>query len=457
MPLSRRDMLKRSTAAVGVLAVGNVHSLFSGSPAAAALHGVGPLVPDPDGLLSLPDGFRYTVLSRQGAPLEHGTVPGRFDGGAAFRGPGRTTYYVRNHEQSASATDPARAAADLTYDPGAVGGTTTLVIEDGDRVVDEYVSLAGTVKNCAGGTTPWGTWLTCEETFEDAGGPYEHKHGYVFEVDPAGPGRNRDPEPLVGMGRFQHEAVAVDPRDGEVYLTEDDSGPLGMLLRFIPARRPHGFGDYRAGGQLLAMRCFDGGDVVTDLSPYQQIGTRLRVEWVPVPDPDGGTAGEIRRQFDHVGVTGTPGGPITRARKLEGMWWSTSSQTASFVSSYARLTDGSLAQHDGQVWSLDPKAGQIRLELVLEYSADRQAERPNGPDNITVTPWGGLLLAEDHDGDKHLYAADKRGRIAPFARNEVSGGEMAGVCFSPDGRVLYTSIYDPGITFAITGPFQQLR
>ena len=451
--------MKQAAGTAGVVAVGNVSVLFTASPATAGER-IGALVRDPNGLLDLPEGFGYTVLSREGDPLRSGTglVPSRFDGGAAFRGHGRISYYVRNHELSNSAAYPVRADDSLTYDPGAVGGTTTLVLEDDQHVVDEYVSLAGTVKNCAGGVTPWGTWLTCEETEDFAGdSSYQRDHGYVFEVDPRNPSNNTRPQPILAMGRFQHEAVAIDPRTGEVFLTEDDSGPLGLFYRFVPNhRRPRGFGDYHEGGQLFAMRCVRDGKIATDLSPFQRIGDTLQVQWVPVPDADGRDMGSVRKQFDFVGSGPTIGGPITRARKLEGMWWSQREQLIYFVSSYARLSDGSLAEHDGQVWSYDPKRQQIRLEVCFKFNPDPLNEKPNGPDNITVTPWGGLLLAEDHDGGKHLYLASRSGRVVPFARNAISNNEMAGVCFSADGRTLYASIYTPGITFAITGPFQRM-
>ena len=458
MSISRRELMKQTAVASGILAVGNVSVLFSASPATAGER-VGELVPDPEGLLDLPPGFRYKVLSREGDPLRSGggLVPSRFDGGAAFRGKRKLTYYVRNHELSSSASYPVSADSSLTYDPGAVGGTTTLVIEDDREVVDEYVSLAGTVKNCAGGVTPWGSWLTCEETEDRAGdSSYQRDHGYVFEVDPRSPKRNENPTPILEMGRFQHEAVAIDPRTGEAFMTEDDSGPLGLFYRFVPVRRPHGYGDYRRGGQLFAMRCRNRrGEIVTDLSPYQTIGGTLSVEWIPVPDPEAKLLGSVRNQFDHPGSGPTPGGPITRARKLEGMWWSDAERLIYFVSSYARLSDGSLAEHDGQVWSYDPFRRRIRLEVCFKLNPNPQQEKPNGPDNITVTPWGGLLLAEDDSGTKHLYLANRHGRVVPFARNAISNNEMAGICFSPDGQTLYASIYTPGITFAITGPFHQ--
>ena len=291
--------------------------------------------------------------------------------------------------------------------------------------------------------TPWGTWLTCEETETKAGasgGAITKDHGWVFEVDPARPANNIDPTPLTGLGRFAHEAVVVDPQRGHLYLTEDASGPNGLVYRFTPNdRRPH-YGALRAGGTLDAMTCSDGGTHVPDLSVYTEPGTELSVAWIVVPDPLATTT-SIRKQFTN--------DQVTRSRKFEGTWWA--GGRAYIVCSFARLSDGSAAEHDGQVWSYDPKSGRLRLEVRFEVNADPDSDAPDGPDNITVSPYGGLFLAEDGEGVQHLFGVTPDGASYPFARNALNTEEFTGVCFAPDRQTMFANMQTPGITFAIIG------
>jgi secreted PhoX family phosphatase len=138
------------------------------------------------------------------------------------------------------------------------------------------------------------------------------------------------------------------------------------------------------------------------------------------------------------------------------MWWGNG--RAYVVCSYARLSDGSAAEHDGQVWSLDPRRQTLTLEAYFPRNPDPTgtgADIPDGPDNITVNPWGGLVVAEDGEGTQHLVAI-KDGQPALLARNAVSTSEFTGVNFSPDRRTLFANIQDDGYVFAITGPFARL-
>lgn len=282
-------------------------------------------------------------------------------------------------------------------------------------------------------------------------------HGYVFEVDPCDRRANRAPKPLKALGRYAHEAVVVDPRRGHLFLTEDASGPNGLLYRWTP---PHGFkhgrGKLRAladdAGVLQATKCFDaGGRFVDDLSRATRIGTVYGVDWVDVPDRDARTT-SVRKQFT--------GQEVTRARKLEGMWWGDGG--AYVVSSFAR--EESPVQHDGQVWFYDPRRRTLTLKVLLGVNpAPGQDGAFDGPDNITVSPYGGLVIAEDGEGVQHLFGATDSGRTYPIARNELNLGteqapeysEFTGVTFSPDGRTLFANIQDPGIMLAITGPWRR--
>ncbi|NUT29377.1 MAG: DUF839 domain-containing protein, partial [Streptomyces sp.] len=216
---TRRQLLSRTGAlGVSIAFAGNLTELFAGTAAAQNLGhtGYGPLVPDPNGLLDLPEGFRYRVLSREGDPLRsgEGRVPSNHDGMTALPGGGGRVHLVRNHENRADGRVPVPTVPGLTYDPAGKGGCTALTLDRRGRVLSERVAIAGTAVNCAGGPTPWGTWLTCEETEDRAGtNGYTRDHGFIFEVDPANPYRS-GAVPLTAMGRFQHEAIAVDPRRG---------------------------------------------------------------------------------------------------------------------------------------------------------------------------------------------------------------------------------------------------
>ncbi|MFE2148292.1 alkaline phosphatase PhoX, partial [Streptomyces sp. NPDC059456] len=239
MSVTRRSLLSAGTGIAFDGALGGaLGALFAGISRATAppRRGYGPLLPDPRGLLDLPAGFRYRVLSRAGDPLRSGgggTVPAHCDGMAAFGAGAGRVRPVRNHENRTTAALRVPAVDGLGYDPHALGGCTLLDLDPGGGVTGGHVALAGTAVNCAGGRTPWNTWLSCEETGDRAGtSGYAEDHGFVFEVDPADP-RRSGAVPLTAMGRFAHGAVAVDPYRGTVCETEGAFvEPFGPFYRF---------------------------------------------------------------------------------------------------------------------------------------------------------------------------------------------------------------------------------
>jgi secreted PhoX family phosphatase len=391
-------------------------------------------------LLHLPDGFRYLSFGWAGERLDSGTpTPSDHDGMAAFPAPDGLVHLLRNHELDAG---PA-FSADGAYDPAAAGGTTTVLFDPArGRAVRAWGSLSGTLRNCAGGPTPWGSWLTCEETVlgPDDDRRLQRPHGYVFEVPVDG---TRTPRPLAAMGRFVHEAVAVDPVTSIVYETED--ARRAGLYRFVPDVP----GRLAAGGrlQMLAVR----GRPRADLRTKQITRVPMGVYWVDIATPDVSRPG---RGQSSVFGQGRDAGGATFAR-LEGAWHADGRL-------YITSTNGGDARM-GQVWELTLAADELRL--VYESPGKHEL---NMPDNLTVSPRGGLVLCEDGTANPCVHALTREGRITRFARNnvvlrgEVRGfhgdfrdREFAGATFSPDGRWLFVNIQKPGMTLAITGPWER--
>ena len=424
----------------GLVALGSCADATGSSDAP----GYGPLGPaGPE--LTLPAGFRYVRFGVQGQPLSDGSpTPIAHDGMAAFPGPGGDVLLVRNHEVRGRPRATPLSAPEA-YDARAHGGTVTLRVrlaEDAPpTLVSHHWSLRGTMVNCAGGPTPWGSWLTCEETTLGTANGYDQPHGYVFEVPARADGALAQAQPIRGMGRFIHEAVAVDPATGVVYLTEDAS--TAGFYRYIPDVP----GRLLDGGrlQMLGIRGSPHRMLVTRQTP----GRALPVRWIDITDPDPIDAEQNPLSVFAEGY-GNGGALFSR---LEGCWYADGAI-------YMNATDGGDARC-GQVWQYRPStADEGALTLIYE-SPGRDVL--NSPDNLTVSPRGGLVLCEDANGS-FLRGLSADGTIFDFAENILNGREFAGACFSPDGSVLFVNTQGDtsvdaggdtlGMTFAIWGPWE---
>ncbi len=458
MPVSRRHFLKTSGAvALGFAGLRTLLGCTTEAPLPPIPQGFGPLLPDPDKILDLPEGFAYRIISRAGEAMRDGfVVPGLPDGMATFPGPDGTTLLVRNHEVNADATASlgpfgadnrllARLGAEALYDAGkngqpCLGGTTTLVYDTrAQRLVGQHLSLAGTLRNCAGGPTPWNTWITCEETVQRADDRCERDHGYAFEVPASAAPGLAAPVPLRAMGRFNHEAVAVDPASGIVYETEDAGD--GLLYRFLPAVP----GRLAEGGRLqaLAVRDQPGLDTRNWDAPTVAPGTALAVGWIDLDEVEAPENDLRLRGFDR---------GAARFARGEGMWYGNDAV-------YFACTNGG-RNRKGQIWRYVPgpaegtpqeAAAPGRLELFIEPNDGALVDNA---DNLTVAPWGDLVLCEDGSGEQFLVGVTPQGILYPFARNAVSNSEFAGATFSPDGTTLFVNIQGNGLTLAVTGPWK---
>jgi secreted PhoX family phosphatase len=443
------------------------------------------LVPVRDGRdgvvrLHLPDGFEYRSFhhTAERVELDDGTeLPGRHDGMGAFDD-GDGLVLVRNHEvDSPGQLDLDAYAAfgpgDLTpYDPAARGGTTTVHVDRHGRVGRAYTSLHGTLRNCSGGIMPWGAWVTCEETVSgpdvsrDFGSrsnkPLQRRHGYVFEV-PAG-GRVTDPVPIRAAGRFSHEAVAFEPTNGHLYLTEDNHGFASGFYRYTPPN------------DALADRRIEDGGVLdmlavaarpnAHLEGQQDAGATYEVGWVRIDRPDfGDDSGPATRTDGEAGVYVAEQGWEKGAAyfsRLEGQ------VCEDGVVYFCSTQGGGRAEDDpgpsagygngfGQVWAYEPD-GSAGGTLTCVY----QSPGPGVldlPDNVTMSARGTLVLCEDSEGDIYLRGLTREGKLRPLALNrapDIFDSEFAGSTFSPDGTTLFVNIQDDdGMTFAIWGPWER--
>jgi secreted PhoX family phosphatase len=526
----RRQFLKET----GSVAIGfaGLHRFFtsaaSAQPYQNQIDHLGKLLPDPQRIMDLPDGFTYKVLSSTGDMMSDGLkTPGSPDGMGAFAGENGEVIIVRNHELEDQKTfdgafgitnelldkvDPKKM-----YDSGKgiqpqLGGTSTIVYDPENReVIRSFMSLAGTSRNCAGGPTPWGSWITCEETVfrpkskkevEDETKAEEKKakkeaekteeerarekadrdaylaklspkrrkqtlqdevekeqqkkqlkdqdyfeqwHGYNFEVPASSEMKLVDPVPLKEMGRFNHEAVAVDPASGVVYQTEDRDDSL--ITRYVP-KSP---GNLSAGGKLQALvikgnESCDTRNWPGTGEPIFPIGEAVDIEWMDLEDIDSPKDDLRKRGYDQ--------GAAIFARG-EGMWYGNGKI-------YFACTSGGIAQ-SGQVFIYQPSTAEGTPEEANKPGKLTLYLEPNNTqllqygDNLTIAPWGDIVLCEDGVADQYLRGITPDGKIYTLGRSGYEGNvELCGACFAPNHDTLFVNIQRPGITLAITGPWKKL-
>jgi secreted PhoX family phosphatase len=432
----RRAFLRRGLAVTGGLSIsGPLLALVACTEPARQPSGSRAMVDM--GELALPKGFRFRIVSRQEEEMSDGMpTPSRFDGMAAFPAPGGATILVRNHENKGESGEVEVAvAAESRYDASSRcnGGVTKLVVTPERSPADSFAVLGGTSHNCAGGSTPWHSWISCEEVFDDDDEP----HGYAFEVD-AGAEEPVAPQPITSAGRFVHEAVAW--QDGILYETEDQHD--SAFYRFVPDETPSAAGNLAAmGGELQALKIVGEEHFGASTSGEWPIGEGLGVEWVTIEDPDPST--DVVRDEAHdngAAVFARGEGACLGDGKI-----------------YFNCTDGGRAER-GQIWELDPRAE--RLTLVYESPG---ADQLNHPDNLVLAHTGDLFICEDNDAEVHVRRLTPEGKIFDFARalaDETS--EFTGVCFDPSGRTMFVNQQgDPseglsGVTYAIWGPWETL-
>lgn len=460
--LDRKTLFRRGlVAGTGLAALGPLHALGAdvahGSPKRAP--GYGPLVNKGD--LWLPEDFNYAVIQRQGETMSDGNpVPGIFDGMAAYPGKRGTIVLIRNHENRKQAGEiPVIVPEELRYDPTPSynAGNTKVVVDmvgpkGNFKVLETFAILGGTDTNCAGGTTPWDSWITCEEVVNRSAAGV--KHGYNFDI-PSGATGPVKAEPIRAAGRFVHEAALF--HGGALYQTEDRSrsasNPAGAAFyRYLP-NPPYGAKSplWKTTGVLQALKLKSEAQANMDVGRTQ--GLPLEVEWVTIdtPDHDDDTDSGPLATRNQAYAKGA-----AAFNREEGMW-------VGGKKIYFDVTNGGAAG-EGQVWEYDPERELLTLIFESPGSAVLSA-----PDNVVIVPkTGHIFLQEDGSGEQFVRGVTRAGAIYDFAKTAANSSEFAGGCFDPHGQIFFVNQQgnrgnlpsgppnDNAVTYAIWGPWKKV-
>lgn len=459
---NRRDFIKNSTfVSVGFLGLSNFFSnnLYSETKKANQFKiGYGQLQEDPNGLLRLPKGFTYKIISIAGNKMDDGLLtPGKMDAMGTFILDKDRCIIIRNHEMEPEWKNLGAFGNELKllqnvdskffYDYGygtnpGLGGTTTIIYNTKTQKKEkEFMSLIGTERNCAGGVSPWNSWITCEETVNRKSEKLEQDHGYCFEVPANKDIIKYEPIPLKSMGRFNHEAVSIDPKTGIVYLTEDRHD--SCIYRFIPNE----FGKLEKGGKLQALKTTQQFNLDSrnwlESNYNTPIGYEFSVEWIDLDN--------VESPDDDLRMRAQEKGAAIFARG-EGMWFG-DNEIFWCCTNGGKNALGQIFKYIPSKFEGTEKEKKYPAKLSL-FVESNQSDILQNCDNLTVSPWGDLVVCEDNE-HPFLRGITPKGEIYNLAENIGADSELAGAVFSPDGSTLFVNIQHAGLTIAITGPWKK--